>query len=109
LRAGEDQANPEQLSRYRNAGAYFGVLNEVLGEAAADKRTQLIDLAIVFEQEIERHKVIDWGSNIDVVRAIKNTLDDCLYEQERQHGLVLTSVQRDLIIENMLRVAQRRG
>src|SRR5690606_28043851 len=66
VRTGHDLSQPRKLARYRDAPAYYAILNEALAEVAFGdspeaKQDYLADMAIDIEAIIESHKIRDWA------------------------------------------------
>ncbi|NLF75676.1 MAG: type I restriction endonuclease subunit R [Chloroflexi bacterium] len=98
---------PPQLLHYRDARAYYGVLQEALsGDGLSDDA--LADVAIQVEEIIEQNKVRDWRSNPDVQNAIWLAVEDYLYDLSRERGLALDGPTFDLIIAQVIDIARKR-
>jgi type I restriction enzyme R subunit len=108
LRAGNQGGAPAQLTRYRDAGAYYGVIREPLATYGLSEE-RIAELAIAQEELIEANKVTDWESNLDVQRRIKRQLDRQLGELEREAGVEFELAQLDVLIEQLLEVARARS
>jgi type I restriction enzyme R subunit len=113
-RQGHDDTLPVKLHRYRDAGAYYGILEEPLaqygtGAGEDSERTELLaDIAIALEQIIERHKIRDWTSNPDVKRKMMMEMDDYLYEMTTEHALPFSPGDTRFILDSVLHIAQYR-
>jgi type I restriction enzyme, R subunit len=113
IQQGRTKTIPTILHRYQHAPAYFGVLQALLEADVDGQRTLVADdvlaeIAIEMEKIIEERKIRDWTTNADVQRAMMNAIEDYLYEMKTQHGLVLTSVEMDLILAQVIEVAKQR-
>ena len=112
VRSGHDRSQPAKLQPYRDAPAYFGVMQSILSQTdEGEPQVQddvVADMAIEIEAIIERHKIRDWTTNADVERRINGDLDMYLFDMKRQHELTLSAAEMDLIMENVLDVARKR-
>jgi hypothetical protein len=68
----------------------------------------LADIALEMERLIEKRKIRDWITNRDIHKAMMTDIEDYLYTLEDQQGWALTSVEMDLLLEQLLEVAKRR-
>jgi type I restriction enzyme, R subunit len=104
---------PARLHRYKHAPAYFGVLQSILA-ISRDNPTDtnieelLAEVAIEIESIIEKHKIRDWTINRDVQKAMMNDIEDYLYAIKVQHSLSISTVEMDLVLEQVLEVARQR-
>jgi type I restriction enzyme R subunit len=108
LRAGNRGGAPAQLMRYRDAGAYYGVIREPLTTYGLSNE-QIAELAIAQEELIEANKITDWESNLDVQKRIKRQLDRQLGDLEREAGIEFDLSQLDVLIDQVLEVAKARS
>ena len=108
LRSGQTgNGQPNQLNNYRDAAAYYRVLQEPLAAYHVSDE-QIAAIAIQQEQIIEDHKVTDWGNNLDVQKQIKRELDDAFYALEQKTGALIDMAELERIIEQVLEVAKAR-
>ncbi|GHO49176.1 type I restriction endonuclease subunit R [Ktedonospora formicarum] len=113
VQQGKTSSMPEKLRRYRDAAAYYGVLESIL-ELREQKINELIseealaDIAIGIEERLEKHKIRDWVNNNDVKNGMKTDIEDYLYDIESHYGLALTGIEKDLIMEQAVEVAKQR-
>ena len=107
MRGGRGDGQPDILRQYQDAPAYYGKLQENLGPYIA-ATGPLAELAIEIEALIERRKVVNWTTNLDVQKGMKAEVDGLLYEIERQHGLILSPDELDLLIEQVMEIARAR-
>lgn len=112
VRTGHDLSQPRKLARYRDAPAYYGILNEALAEVAFGdspeaKQDYLADMAIDIEAIIESHKIRDWAENVDVENRIKRDIDDYLYRAVSE-STPLDGDTVDSIIRELVDVARKR-
>ncbi|MBA2681524.1 MAG: DUF3387 domain-containing protein [Ktedonobacteraceae bacterium] len=113
VQQGTARTIPARLHRYQHAHAYFGVLQGILEAMSGDlpeglSEERLADMAIEMEAVIERRKIRDWTSNRDIQKAMMNDIEDYLYALKAQHGVSLTEVEMDLVLEQVLEVAKQR-
>ncbi len=102
---------PPQLFQYQHARAYYGVLGEALADTSGDAPARadlLAEMAIAIERRIEGRKIRDWTTNRDVHREMMNDIEDYLYTMGETHGLALSEVALDLILERTVEVARQR-
>ena len=68
----------------------------------------LAEAAFEMEKIIRKHAVVRWRENVDAQNRMRNDLDDFLFDLQKQKGIVLSFVQMDAIIENVIRIAMHR-
>lgn len=107
MRSGQRGGQPEQLSRYRHAAAYYGVIREPLSAYGLDDE-QIAAISIQQEQIIEGYKITDWTTNLDVQKQIKQQLDAHFYAVERKAGAAFDLDQLDAMIDQVLEIAKAR-
>ncbi|MFQ5419980.1 MAG: YgjP-like metallopeptidase domain-containing protein [Anaerolineae bacterium] len=78
MRSGKTADLPPQLTRFRDAPAYYGVIKEPLAAYRVDA-SRAADIAIKLEELVEARKVRDWAGNPDVENRIRNDIEDYLY------------------------------
>lgn len=100
-------SQPTQLYNYRDAAAYYRVLQEPLA-AYNVSDDQIATMAIQQEKIIEAHKITDWHNNLDVQNQIKRELDDAFYELEQKTGSLIELAELEQIIAQLLEVAKAR-
>lgn len=118
-RTGDDL--PPALRHNDVAKAFYGVVADVLGRLnadgtgidghqKADQETKEIAAAAALEiDEIIRDSlIVNWPNNDDVQNAMRNQIDDYLYELKREKELNLDTGAMDLIIETALDIARAR-
>lgn len=108
LRTGNRGGAPAQLARYRDAGAYYGVLHDPLVIYGLSEE-RIAELAIAQEQLIEANTITDWEINLDVQKRIKRQLDRQLGDVEREAGVEFDLDQLDVLIDQVLEVAKTRS
>lgn len=113
IQEGKARNVPERLQRYRHAQVYFSVLQNIL-EATIGKRPEavsvelLADMAIEIEKRIEQKKIRDWTGNDGIQKEMMNDIDDYFDTVEKEHNFVITGVEKDLILEQVLEIAKKR-
>ena len=116
---------PLELNGHLEAGAYFGLLNDLLGgktennvreepekyanDSIGKKLTpeRFAQIALDIEGTIERHKVRDWPNNDGVINEIERDIDDYLFDLRDSHGIELTIEDIDHLIERFISVAKK--
>lgn len=101
---------PELIKNDPDAQAFFGVVNEALGEYQVKEKSvdNVAALAVEIDKIIEKHSKIDWHDNLDVHNRITQEIDDLLYVFTKEHSIELDFNQIDRIIETLKTVALRR-
>ncbi len=110
VRRGHDQDLPKGLTFYAEAPAYYGILGETLGEyrnSADDRRKLAEEMALAIQKIVDSRKKVDWAKSEDVIKGIKNDLDDYLFDLEESQGVRLSSEEMDVIIERCIAVAKK--
>lgn len=105
-RHGTEVEDP-RLSGRDTARAYLGLLREDLGGLIGDEDA-LIDLALRFDDAIERHKVRDWWGSVPVKNAMQLDMDDVLYELSGRLGVRVPVPIASALFEKVLSVARHR-
>lgn len=110
VRRGHDQDLPKGLTFYAEAPAYYGILGETLGEyrnSADDRRKLAEEMALAIQKIVDSRKKVDWAKSEDVIKGIKNDLDDYLFDLEESQGVRLSTEEVDVIIERCIAVAKK--
>lgn len=100
-----------RLQGRETARAYRGLLQEGLGDllqATPDLDARPIELALTFDDEVERLKIRDWHSNPGVRNRMIDVMDDHLYTLEQQTGQHIPHSVRDTLFDRLLSVARHR-
>ncbi|RME01366.1 MAG: DUF3387 domain-containing protein, partial [Calditrichaeota bacterium] len=105
---------PEILTNKPEARAYYGVLHEVLekklNEAGLETvREQIAAAGIRIQEIIENLKIVDWKTNPDVEKAMRNEIEDYLLELASAIEIELDFDSIDLILDQAIKVAKTRG
>lgn len=93
--------------------AFFHTIEKAFGSnsdnAKRDIRTSAAATAKAFADIIDRHCVVNWMHNQDVQNAMRNDMDDYLFDIARdEHGIAITPVMLHDIIESAIQTARLR-
>jgi type I restriction enzyme R subunit len=96
------------------ARAFFGCVRETLNQAGAGAGHYIdaisTEAAKRFMEIVGTHRRVDWVGNPDVENAIKNDIDDYVFDVIcGGHGVPLTTKGLDELTENILIVARRQA
>jgi type I restriction enzyme, R subunit len=105
---------PEQVRDDAMARAFYGCVRESIGGVSTAASESLDSISAKAAQHfvsiVHTHRRVDWAGNPDVENAIKNDMDDYLFDVIRsEHGVALPTEAIDELIEKLLRVARRQG
>ena len=100
-----DDDTPELLRGQDMAQRYFGCVHESLGEYIVNGRDIEAETALQVERCIEKQKVRDWRGNPDAINAMRNEIDDILFELGEKHGVEFDLDDLDAIIDRCIEVA----
>ena len=106
-----DDSIPTKLEHHDVAKAYYGSIREVVkhidatGDGIDDR---LADLALAIDGVIERNRIVDWVTDIDVQNKMRNDMEDCLFHLKETSGLDISFVDMDAIMEQCLDIARVR-
>ena len=107
LQRGERGDIPEKLRGKDDATAYFGVIQELLGESVPDSEL-LSDVAMSIEGAITSRKIRDWSTNIDIINDMTNAVEDILFDAQDASGYKIPLDILDSVNERLILVAKRR-
>lgn len=112
VQQGTDRTIPAKLQRYKDARAYYGVLQQELG-VGADRPSavgdeQLADMAIAIEGLIEHRKIRDWVRNRDIHKAMMNDIEDYLYSIPALVPQLRSGTVLDQVLEQVLEIGKQR-
>lgn len=112
VQQGTDRAIPAQLQRYKDARAYYGVLQQEIG-VGADRPSavgdeQMAEMAIAIERLIEARKIRDWVRNRDIHKAMMNDIEDYLFSLPALVPQLRAGTVLDQILEQVLEIAKQR-
>ena len=95
--------------------AYYNQINTIL-EGSFDKSPNPKDTVALVATEIEESiksvvyeygaLIIDWQKNTEIEKAVKNSLDDLLYEKQRQYDVEFSFQDIDSLIEEIIKIAK---
>ncbi|MBN8995232.1 MAG: HsdR family type I site-specific deoxyribonuclease [Rhizobiales bacterium] len=107
-------ALPEAVRDDALARAFFGCIHETirgvdgaappkLDEISAEAAKHIVDI-------VHSHRRVDWSGNPDVENAIKNDIDDYVFDVLRgEHNVPVSTEAIDALIERLLMVARRQA
>jgi type I restriction enzyme R subunit len=92
---------PAKLTSYPAAQPYWSQLRELalpfdVDAAASPNGDLLADMAIALERIIAERKVRDWTRNSDVQNAMRNELEDYLYDLRASKNVDLAPTEMDV-------------
>jgi len=112
---GKQNNVPSSIQHKPNAIAYYNLVNTVL-ENSFNNQPEPIEvqasLAIELEECIKNivyennTLIIDWQTNIEIEKTLKNNLDDLLYEKQQQFDIQFSFDKIDELIEEVIKVAK---
>lgn len=95
--------------------AYYNQINTIL-DGSFDKSPNPKDTVALVATEIEKSiksvvyeygtLIIDWQKNTEIEKAVKNCLDDLLYEKQRQYDVEFSFQDIDSLIEEIIKIAK---
>ena len=95
--------------------AYYNQINTIL-EDSFIKSPNPKDTVALLATEIEEGiksvvyeygtLIIDWQKNAEIEKAVKNSLDDLLYEKQRQYDVEFSFQSIDSLIEEIIKIAK---
>jgi type I restriction enzyme R subunit len=110
-RTGDDL--PAILETEDVAKAYYGVINEQIGQAIGEERTQALTeelgkVAIRIDRMIDQHRIVKWSDNRDVQNQMKMAIEDYLFEVQEEQGISLDFDTIDDILDRVIEIAKVR-
>jgi len=110
-RTGDDL--PEVLEHEEVAKAYYGVINEKIGEAAGEEKAKALseklgEAAITIDRIINKQRIVRWMDNIDVQNQMKMAIEDYLFEIQDEEGIELDFDTIDDILASVIEIAKVR-
>lgn len=103
---------PAELRHNDNAKAFFGVVNDIFARMPLieeKKKPMTVQIALEIDKIILEKKVRDWENNLDAQNAIRNEIDDYLFNIKQQEMIDLDFEAMDRIIEESLEIAKKRN
>lgn len=109
---GEHDSVPPQVEGDEAAMAYYGVVRQVLGEAdlnGEELDDASADTAVAMRDILARNQKVRFWDDLDAQNAVRNEMDDYLFDVVRDgRGIQLSVEQQDEIIDRVMRVAKSR-
>lgn len=110
VRSGHEKDLPSELTKFKEAPAFYGVISEILknrNENAFDAKALSAEMAKSIWEIVEQRKKVDWPKMDDVVKDMQNDLDDYLFDLKDSHGISFSTEEMDAIIERCLSIAKK--
>lgn len=102
-RTGDDI--PSILNGHEIPKAFYGCINKVLCKEPSDRqRISPIgaEAALAIDMILEKRRIINWVTNIDVQNQMKNDMEDFLFSLRDRDGIELSFEDVDTIMEQCL-------
>ncbi|HZF41442.1 MAG TPA: HsdR family type I site-specific deoxyribonuclease [Blastocatellia bacterium] len=109
VRDRSDDDLPPELRDREVARAFYGVVNDVFSKLETprpDARKIATETAMEIDRVIQERRVVDWTSKPDVQNAMRNQIEDYLYDLKKHRGIDLGFDDMDFIIENSINIAK---
>lgn len=112
---GKQKNVPSSIQEKPNAIAFYNLINAVLEDGFTKiPQPKEIQASIALEIEDCIKKVIfengsliiDWQTNSEIEKSIKNCLDDLLFEKQQQHDTQFSFDKIDELIEEVIKIAK---
>jgi len=112
---GKQNNVPNSIQHKPNAIAYYNLVNAVLENSfnnQPEPKEIQAAMAIELEECIKNvvyendTLIIDWQTNIEIEKMLKNNLDDLLYEKQQQYDTQFSFDKIDELIEEIIKVAK---
>ena len=112
---GKQHNVPDSLQDKPIAIAYYNLINEVLNDSFIKlSNSRDVEAAIALEIEICIRNVayeydtliIDWQTNSEIEKTLKNNLDDLLFEKQQQYDTQFSFDKIDTLIEEVIKIAK---
>lgn len=92
------------------ARAFFGCFQETLRDMGEANDPISVEAARHIVDIVHSHRRVDWSGNPDVENAIKNDVDDYVFDVLRgEHNLQLSPEAIDALIDRLLMIARRQA
>lgn len=112
---GKQNNVPSSIQNKPNAIAYYNLINEELNDSFS-KLPNPKDIEAAIALEIEEciknvvyeydTLIIDWQTNSEIEKTIKNKLDDLLFEKQQQFDTQFSFDNIDALIEEVIKIAK---
>ena len=112
---GKQNNVPKSIEEKPNAVAFYNLINAVLensfSKAPEQKEVQAIT-ALEVEECIKNivyengTLIIDWQTNTEIEKELKNNLDDLLFEKQQQYDTQFSFDKIDELIEEVIKIAK---
>lgn len=112
---GKQHNVPGSIQGKAAAIAYYNLINEVLVDSFI-KLSNSKDVEAKIALEIEaciknvvyeyETLIIDWQTNSEIEKTLKNNLDDLLFEKQQQYDTQFSFDKIDLLIEEVIKIAK---
>ena len=112
---GKQHNVPGSIQGKAAAIAYYNLINEVLVDCFI-KLSNSKDVEATIALEIEAciknvvyeydTLIIDWQTNSEIEKTLKNNLDDLLFEKQQQYDTQFSFDKIDLLIEEVIKIAK---
>ncbi len=112
---GKQHNVPVSIQGKAAAIAYYNLINEVLNDSFT-KLSNSKDVEAIIALEIEaciknvvyeyETLIIDWQTNSEIEKTLKNNLDDLLFEKQQQYDTQFSFDKIDTLIEEVIKIAK---
>lgn len=112
---GKQNDVPRIIQNTPNAIAYYNQINALLAESfskiAKPKEVQAsiaLEMEVCIENTVYEFGtlIIDWQTNSEIEKMLKNNLDDLLYEKQQQYDAQFSFDKIDTLIEEIIKIAK---
>ncbi|MFA5298887.1 MAG: restriction endonuclease subunit R, partial [Lutibacter sp.] len=112
---GKQNNVPNKIQEKPNAIAFYNLINAVLENSfknTSEPKEVQADTALEVEYCIKHivyendTLIIDWQTNTDIEKTIKNKLDDLLFEKQQQYDIQFSFDKIDELIEEVIKIAK---
>jgi len=102
---------PEMLETNDVAKAYYGRIKEALEKPSLSVKSVIefsTEAALEFDQIVDRRRIVNWTTNVDVQNRIRQDFEDYLFDLKARSGLDLGFDAIDQIVDECVEVAKVR-
>jgi type I restriction enzyme, R subunit len=112
---GKQNNVPSIIQNTPNAIAYYNQINALLADSfskMAEPKEVQASITLEIEKCIKNTVyefdtlIIDWQTNSEIEKTLKNNLDDLLYEKQQQYDTEFSFDKIDTLIEEVLKIAK---